>query len=109
MGKATKTRVYITGRVQGVGFRQATLAQARQFPALKGWVRNLPDGRVEAVFQGDTHEVAAMVEWCHRGPRFANVTSVEVVKELGEELGEQSVSEPTGETLGAFEIRFSES
>ena len=63
---AVRRRVVISGRVQGVAFRAATRAQARA-GALAGWVRNLADGRVEAVFEGDPAAVGALVAWCHRG------------------------------------------
>ena len=69
--------VYITGRVQGVGFRYATQRQAQNL-GLTGWVRNLHDGRVEAAFEGDRETVQTMVGWCHTGPTFAKVEKVEV-------------------------------
>lgn len=74
---AVRAHVFISGRVQGVGFRYATQRQAGRL-GLSGWVRNLPDGRVEAVFQGHPDVVAAAVAWCHRGPRRARVDRVEV-------------------------------
>ena len=70
-------RVIISGRVQGVGFRYWTLDEATR-RGLDGWVRNLTDGRVEAVFAGAAVEVDDMVAACHKGPRFARVESVEV-------------------------------
>jgi acylphosphatase len=48
---------------------------------LTGWVRNLPDGRVEAIFEGEEENVRDMVKWCHRGPSYAHVTEVTAVKE----------------------------
>jgi acylphosphatase len=71
-------RVIVSGAVQGVGFRASTLSATRKYPSLRGYVKNLPDGRVEAVFCGIGTEVIAMVEWCHHGPSFSNVTGVEV-------------------------------
>lgn len=68
-------RVVISGRVQGVGFRYWT-EQAAQRYGLDGWVRNLHDGRVEAVFAGDPERVEAMLAACKKGPRFAQVTEV---------------------------------
>lgn len=73
-------RVVVSGRVQGVFFRATCAARARQL-GLAGFVRNLPDGRVEAAFEGGGDDVDAMVEWCRRGPDHARVTSVEVSKE----------------------------
>jgi len=75
-----RERVVVDGRVQGVGFRASCAAQARAFD-VRGVVRNLPDGRVEAVFEGVPEAVAALVAWCERGPRFAHVTCVHVVDE----------------------------
>lgn len=72
--------VWISGRVQGVFFRHYTQQEARR-RGLKGWVKNLPDGRVEAVFQGSRDLVEEMIKWCHKGPPSAVVTDVEVVWE----------------------------
>ena len=75
----TKTRahVFVSGIVQGVFFRQKTKQQALSF-GVAGWVRNLPDGRVEAVFEGEEESVTALVEYCRHGPSYARVTNVEV-------------------------------
>ncbi|HEX4863770.1 MAG TPA: acylphosphatase [Acidimicrobiales bacterium] len=70
----------MSGRVQGVWFRQSCADLAKQL-GVSGWVRNQPDGRVEAVFEGDTSVVEEMVAWCRAGPRRAVVTGVEVVAE----------------------------
>jgi acylphosphatase len=80
-----RKRVVITGRVQGVGFRVSCAHQARS-AGVGGRVRNLPDGRVEAVFEGPADAVDALVAWCARGPRMADVRHVEVFDEspLGE-------------------------
>lgn len=75
-----RVRVTVSGRVQGVFFRATCAARARQ-RALGGFVRNLPDGRVEAAFEGPDEAVDAMVEWCGRGPDFAEVRSLETVAE----------------------------
>ncbi len=72
----TRTRVWLTGRVQGVSFRYEC-ARAARAAGVGGWVRNRLDGRVEAVFEGPPEAVAAMVEWCRRGPPAAYVTHVE--------------------------------
>ena len=68
--------VFVSGRVQGVAFRASTRAEASAL-GLAGWVRNCPDGRVEAVFEGVPERVAAAVAWCHRGPSWARVDRVE--------------------------------
>jgi acylphosphatase len=75
-------RVRVSGKVQGVGFRASTFNQVQKFPNLAGWVRNLPDGRVEAVFQGKTEHVLAIVAWCQNGPPTAQVMEIEVLEEV---------------------------
>lgn len=82
---AVRARVLVSGLVQGVFFRQKTAERARQ-RGLSGFVRNLPDGRVEAVFEGGEDGVRGLVEWCHDGPRGARVEAVDV--EWGEPTGE---------------------
>jgi acylphosphatase len=72
-----RARVVIRGRVQGVFFRAEAGERARSL-GLAGWVRNNPDGTVEAVFQGDRDRVESMLAWCRRGPAAANVEDVEV-------------------------------
>ncbi|MFZ4515459.1 MAG: acylphosphatase [Acidimicrobiia bacterium] len=76
MTNVTARQVRIHGRVHGVGFRAATVAQARVF-GLQGWVANRPDGTVEAQFEGPSDAVAAVVGWCAAGPRLAVVDWVE--------------------------------
>ncbi|MBD0328172.1 MAG: acylphosphatase [Pyrinomonadaceae bacterium] len=80
-----RAHVFVTGRVQGVGFRYATVDTATQL-GLAGWVRNLPDGRVEAVFEGVREIVEDMVRWCHVGPPAAVVQDVAVEYEQPEGL-----------------------
>lgn len=75
-----RVRVYVSGKVQGVFFRANTQEQAKAL-GLDGWVKNLDDGRVEAVFEGDKTDVEEMIEWCHSGSPRANVTEVEVSRE----------------------------
>ncbi len=75
-----RVHVFVSGRVQGVFFRSNTKAKAEQL-GIKGWVRNLKDGRVEAVFEGDDKEVEEMIEWCKKGPVYAKVEKVEVIPE----------------------------
>lgn len=67
--------VRITGRVQGVGFRAATVRQAHLL-GVTGWVRNAADGTVEALIQGDPEKVDHMLSWLHLGPPAAKVTEV---------------------------------
>jgi acylphosphatase len=73
----SRAHVFISGMVQGVSFRWYTVQEARA-RGVGGWVRNLPDGRVEAVFEGDEGDVSALVAWCEHGPRHARVTKVDV-------------------------------
>jgi len=72
-----RAHVFISGRVQGVFFRAWTEDEAVK-RGLTGWVRNLADGRVEAVFEGDKEAVEEMVKLCWKGPPGARVTNVEV-------------------------------
>ncbi len=67
--------VFISGRVQGVGYRYNTYRQARQLN-IKGWVQNLKDGRVEAWFEGEAKAIQSMLRWCHGGPLSAKVEDV---------------------------------
>ena len=71
-----RARVTISGRVQGVFFRDSTREKADDL-GLAGWVKNAPDGRVEALFEGPSRNVREMVDWCERGPWQASVESVE--------------------------------
>lgn len=68
---------YVNGRVQGVYFRQATSAQAERLD-LDGWVRNLPDGRVEVLFEGEEAAVDELAGWLQQGPEAAEVTALEL-------------------------------
>ena len=79
-----RAHVHVTGRVQGVGFRATTRRHADQRGA-DGWVRNLDDGRVEAVFEGPEGDVRDMVAWCETGSRAAEVDDVDA--EYGEPEG----------------------
>jgi acylphosphatase len=80
-----RRRVEVTGRVQGVFFREGTRRRAARH-GVSGWVRNRPDGSVEAVFEGAPVGVSAMVEWVRTGPRHATVTDVAVRDEPAEGL-----------------------
>lgn len=68
---------YVSGRVQGVYFRQATAAQAERLD-LDGWVRNLADGRVEVLFEGEEAAVDELASWLQLGPEAAEVTTLEL-------------------------------
>jgi len=72
-----RVRVRVTGLVQGVGFRYATYREAQRL-GLCGWVRNVPDGAVEALFEGDGAILDAMLAWCERGPALARVDSLTI-------------------------------
>lgn len=80
-----RRRLIVRGRVQGVFFRDSLrrLAQQRQ---VAGWVSNRPDGAVEAVLEGDEDAIQRLVEFAHRGPRGAQVESVDVFNEEPEGL-----------------------
>ncbi len=73
----TRARVRVRGRVQGVFFRAETRDRARSL-GLAGWVRNCPDGTVEAVFEGEEARVRSMVDWCREGPPGSTVDGVDV-------------------------------
>lgn len=87
-----RVHVLVSGTVQGVWFRESARKEAEALGAF-GWVRNLPDGRVEAVFEGSAVAVETMVAWCHQGPPNAQVERVEAMAQ-----------EPTGE-FAAFTVR----
>ena len=78
-------RVLVSGRVQGVSFRAACQWMAVQH-GVTGWVRNLTDGRVEAVFEGPDSDVRYLLDWVRRGPRLAAVSDVAVRAERPEGL-----------------------
>ena len=88
----TRVHVFVSGRVQGVYYR-ATTRERAQKQGVDGWVRNLYDGRVEAVFEGPEADVEAMVEFCHEGSERANVTDLEIEDE-----------DPEG--IDGFEVRW---
>jgi len=75
-----RAHLTISGIVQGVGYRWNCRREAGG-RRLVGWVRNLPDGRVEAVIQGPKEEVEEMIRWCFRGPSGASVTDIAVTYE----------------------------
>ena len=79
---AEKVRAYIivSGKVQGVYFREKTREKSKEL-GVSGWVRNLSDGRLEAVFEGEKDKVEEMVEWARKGPFWAKVNGLEVSRE----------------------------
>jgi acylphosphatase len=87
-----RVHAIVSGRVQGVGYRFSTASEARR-RHIAGWVRNLSNGHVEAVFEGNRSAVVQMLEWCQRGPVGA------VVQDLQAEYG-------TPEGLQNFEVRY---
>ncbi|MGL4617493.1 acylphosphatase [Chroococcidiopsis sp.] len=80
-----RAHVFVSGRVQGVGYRMSTAQMAAEM-GLHGWVRNLPDGRVEAVFEGTRELVAEAIAWCRQGNPPAVVKDVAVEYETLEGL-----------------------
>jgi acylphosphatase len=80
VGMTVRRRVLITGRVQGVGFRYAVAERART-RGVRGFVRNLASGQVEAALEGEPEAVAAMVDFCRRGPLGARVDGIDVSDE----------------------------
>jgi acylphosphatase len=91
-----RARVVVSGRVQGVWFRESTRERAAAL-GLSGWVRNRPDGRVEALFEGAEDPVREAIAFVRHGPRQARVTDVDVKEEP---LGEDARSAP------GFRVRF---
>jgi len=91
MSERARRRVVVHGNVQGVFFRDSCRREASS-RGVAGWVTNRRDGAVEAVFEGDADAVSSMVDWCSRGPRGADVSSVD-----------ETTEEPEG--LSGFEIR----
>lgn len=75
--ESVRAHVFVSGTVQGVYYRANTRETARQH-GVAGWVQNLDDGRVEAVFEGDPGDVETLVEWCHSGSPAADVQDVTV-------------------------------
>jgi len=92
--KRKRLHVIISGQVQGVAFRAYARRRAEVL-GLTGWVRNLPDGRVEAVFEGHEQMIAAILAWCRQGPPAASVEDVLILEEA-----------PARGEFASFEIRF---
>jgi acylphosphatase len=93
MSDVRRARVLVRGRVQGVGFRASARSRARSL-GVSGWVRNGPDGAVEAELEGPVGHVRSLIEWFGQGPRGADVDGVRV-----------EWLEPTGESSAGFGIR----
>jgi acylphosphatase len=91
-GERERAHVHVSGQVQGVFFRDSSRDKAEQL-GLNGWVRNLPDGRVEALFEGPSEKVREMVRWCKEGPSHAEVEDVD------------AEFEPSRGDLKGFEVR----
>lgn len=89
----SRAHVFVSGTVQGVYFRANTREEARN-RGISGWVKNLNDGRVEAVFEGEEPAIKEMIEWCHEGSPRATVEDVAV-----------EWDDPTGE-FDEFTIRY---
>jgi len=86
-----RAHVYISGKVQGVGYRLSTQSEAVKL-GIKGWVRNVFDGSVEAVFEGEEKAVDQMIQWCDQGPPSAVVRDVQVEYETPEGFSEFQVA-----------------
>ena len=71
-----RIHAFVSGRVQGVWYRASTQNKAQQL-GLSGWVRNLTDGRVELVAEGDEQHLQQLIDWCWQGPELAEVTEIE--------------------------------
>jgi acylphosphatase len=80
LGGKIRARLLVAGRVQGVRYRESCRKKAQEF-GVSGWVSNLADGRVEALFEGEKQGVERMVEWAKRGPFWAKVSSFELNEE----------------------------
>ncbi len=91
-GNKERAHVRITGHVQGVFFRDSTRQKAEEL-GLSGWVKNAPDGGVEAVFEGPSENVHEIVAWCEQGPPNASVEDVD------------ADFEPAQNDLTGFEVR----
>ena len=97
-------QIFVSGRVQGVFFRESTRQMARQLK-LAGGVRNLSDGRVEVQVAGDEESVYSLIKWLKIGPKLAKVSTIEVMQlELLERASELLPASPMKSTSGEFEI-----
>lgn len=87
-----RKHLLISGLVQGVGYRMHTVRQAQHYQ-LNGWVRNLPDGRVEVIAEGDETQLNGFINWCSQGPHYAEVTNIDIT------------TSPAHDEFADFEIR----
>lgn len=85
MSERGRAHIFVLGSVQGVFFRSDTAQKAKSL-GLRGWVKNLSDGRVEAVFEGDEERIKEIIQWLKKGSTFAKVDRIEI--ERGEYRGE---------------------
>lgn len=86
-----RVHIVASGRVQGVGYRAAIYQKAVEL-GIKGWVRNLADGSVEILAEGEKTGIAAFVGWCEKGPRWASVDKLQVTGQpAGSEFSEFSI------------------
>ncbi|QDZ38724.1 acylphosphatase [Euhalothece natronophila Z-M001] len=90
MTTTIRKHLWISGKVQGVGYRLSAQSEARKL-GVNGWVKNLPDGRVEAVLEGEKTAVEQMIQWCHQGPTSAVVKDIQVQEESPEHLSQFQV------------------
>ena len=74
--RRTRARIFVSGKVQGVFFRENTSKNAKKL-GVKGWVKNLQDGRVEAIFEGDRDNVEKLINWARKGPFWAKVNGLD--------------------------------
>ncbi len=77
MNEKIRAHIFVQGMVQGVFFRVKTRQKAKVL-GVSGWVKNLPDGRVEVVFEGEKEKVEQIIEWIKKGPLFSRVDDVKV-------------------------------
>ena len=80
MTKETRIHIFVSGKVQGVYYRQNALQKAQELDIF-GWVRNLSDGRVESVMEGSKANIEKMLAWCKEGPLDAKVKEVKIIDE----------------------------
>ena len=87
-----RTHIYVSGNVQAVYFRLNTSNKAKEMN-ITGWIKNLCDGRVEAIFEGENDAVERIIQWCRKGPVHASVENVEIIPEkyIGE-FGEFTIN-----------------
>jgi acylphosphatase len=98
-----RIHIFVEGKVQGVSFRSQTQKEALKH-YVTGWVKNLSDGRVEAVFQGDEENLGKIITWCLSGPERAVVQKVVVIKEpFQSEFNQFSIVFPESGESGVFQ------